>query len=492
VEWTRRQVLRAIGTTAAAAMLPACGGRGAPVAGGGALRARPMAAIRSQLRDLVADLGRRYPGASGMAMLRVRGGARLDGGSRDADAAAGAAAVLAVGGELQLEEATSDVSAWGLRQAADRLVARAGAGSRRPAIDFGRPVDGALPVGRDPAARTPQQWLEELEALYDRSRGFGGSRIVYRGAHLEIDDLEQVVVGDGIDRSQRVVRTRAGVLLVAWTGTEPTAADAIRAGTVGLEALDAEQLPGEAIARAADDALAALTARRLDRFDGDLVLDPSCTALLARRALAPALDASRWLAGMSRAPAEKMLGTPLVGLIDDATAAGGFGSYLFDDEGTPAARTVLVDKGAVLGPFTDRATAAGLRRPPTGNGRRPGPLAPAQPLPSNLALAAGDLPVDALLATGGRGLLLEGALAVDVDLRSWRFALRAARARGLDNGKRSGALYRAVDLRGDLRALLGGVRGVSAERGHHPVVDGGVAVDAAGPYLLTRAEVRGA
>src|SRR5262245_27537847 len=83
VTWSRRQVLRALGMGAAAPviapLLSACGGRPPAAAGGGnPIGSRPMAAIRTQLRDLVAELSRRHPDAGGTAMLRVRGGAAFD------------------------------------------------------------------------------------------------------------------------------------------------------------------------------------------------------------------------------------------------------------------------------------------------------------------------------------------------------------------------------------------------------------------------------
>jgi len=40
-----------------------------------------------------------------------------------------------------------------------------------------------------------EQWLAELEELHTRARRVGGSRIVYRGAYLTVDHIEQVVVG---------------------------------------------------------------------------------------------------------------------------------------------------------------------------------------------------------------------------------------------------------------------------------------------------------
>src|SRR5262249_20796021 len=56
--------------------------------------------------------------------------------------------------------------------------------------------------------------------------------------------------------------------------------------------------------------------------------------------------------------------------VDDATIEGGWGSFAFDDEGTPAQRTVLFEAGVCTDYLTDLIRARQLRQPASGNGRR--------------------------------------------------------------------------------------------------------------------------
>lgn len=60
----------------------------------------------------------------------------------------------------------------------------------------------------------------------------------------------------------------------------------------------------------------------------------------------------------------------LITVIDDATIANMRGSYIFDDEGTPSQRTVLVEKGVLINYLYDKYTALKEGKTSTGNGRR--------------------------------------------------------------------------------------------------------------------------
>ena len=57
-------------------------------------------------------------------------------------------------------------------------------------------------------------------------------------------------------------------------------------------------------------------------------------------------------------------------LVDDPTLPDLYGSYCFDDEGTEASRTILIENGVLKNYLTDVASAIQYDLPRTGNGRR--------------------------------------------------------------------------------------------------------------------------
>jgi TldD protein len=66
----------------------------------------------------------------------------------------------------------------------------------------------------------------------------------------------------------------------------------------------------------------------------------------------------------------KPIAKPFVNIVDDATNIGSRGALDVDDEGTPAGRTVLVDKGILATYLHDRISAKHYKVPATGSGRR--------------------------------------------------------------------------------------------------------------------------
>jgi TldD protein len=62
--------------------------------------------------------------------------------------------------------------------------------------------------------------------------------------------------------------------------------------------------------------------------------------------------------------------SPLVTIVDDGTMGEEWGCYAIDDEGTPAARNVLIENGVLTDYMWDFLRARKEGRPKSGNGRR--------------------------------------------------------------------------------------------------------------------------
>ncbi len=63
------------------------------------------------------------------------------------------------------------------------------------------------------------------------------------------------------------------------------------------------------------------------------------------------------------------IGSELVNIVDDPFIEGGFGTYMYDDEGVEARRAVLVERGVIREFMVDRVYSAMLNIEPTGNAR---------------------------------------------------------------------------------------------------------------------------
>src|SRR5947207_15021366 len=100
----------------------------------------------------------------------------------------------------------------------------------------------------------------------------------------------------------------------------------------------------------------------------------------------------------------------------DATVPGGMGTFGWDDDGVPAMRTKLIDKGIFVGYLTSRETAGALGVPVAiGSARAEG----WQHFPIvrmvNVSLHPGTTSYADLLRSGESGILIEASASCSLD-----------------------------------------------------------------------------
>ncbi len=100
------------------------------------------------------------------------------------------------------------------------------------------------------------------------------------------------------------------------------------------------------------------------------VLGPNVVGVFVHEAFGHLAEADLALAGGVLAHnLGKKIGSDLVTFYDDGTLDGAFGSFRYDDEGTPAKKTLLIKDGIVIGLMHNKETAQKFNAEPTGNAR---------------------------------------------------------------------------------------------------------------------------
>lgn len=239
-------------------------------------------------------------------------------------------------------------------------------------------------------------------------------------------------------------------------------------------------------------AVALLGAGRPRPGEMPVVLDPGAAGAMVHAALAHRLE------GDGRAPLRlgAEVGSPLLTVGDDPSASPLRGTIAYDDEGSPAQPTVLIQSGVVVARLHSRQSAGRTGEAPTGNAR----AASFRHLPAarvtNFYLGRGEGTRDDLLTGIRTGLYVSDVRGADWD--GERLALTVGEGAMIRDGRLAEPVRDCI-IRGTGADWLAGIEGVAGDfqwngaasrctRG----IDGAVPVtDGAGHVRIGRLQVGG-
>ena len=178
-------------------------------------------------------------------------------------------------------------------------------------------------------------------------------------------------------------------------------------GSTGLGAFPPDTLERIAL-EAARRAVQMLSARPAPGGRMPVVLSSEAGGTMIHEAVGHGLEADLAQEGFSVYAKKrgKRIASPLVSVVDDPTLCGVRGSYAVDDEGVPAERTLLVDRGVLKTYLFDRLSAAKDGRASNGHGRRQSYHQRPIPRMSNTMILPGADDPAKILGEVKRGLLV--------------------------------------------------------------------------------------
>jgi TldD protein len=288
---------------------------------------------------------------------------------------------------------SADLGEGALRVAAARALAIAHASSAvaHAAIVFPEQPAScgtyATTVGVDPFTVSLDDKLLVLDGPV-RALRQGDPRLASAEAWMDwTRQHKRLVTTEGTDVTQSFVFGACGMHVYARgdDGTSqrrsyPTwqGGDGFQAGWERVGALDLSRH----VDAVKDEALALLSADPCPAGPRTLLLESSQVALQIHEScghpteLDRALGSEISLAGGSflqpRLLGHLQYGSPIVTLVADSTSPGGYGTFGWDDEGTPAGKHPLVERGIFVDYLSSRETAAALGRASTGTMRAEG------------------------------------------------------------------------------------------------------------------------
>jgi TldD protein len=360
--------------------------------------------------------------------------------------------------------ATSTLTKAGARHAAREaaMLSRAARGVHRRRVELApvTPVTGTwmTPVRRDPLEVPLEEKIALLLAANEAALKVPNVRFVNSSLAV-LREVKTLVTSEGTNVTQTMIRVGPTFSATAVNrGDFQIYQEELAPRGEGWEYIESLNLPGNA-ERWASLAAEKLTAKSVEAGQWDLILDPTNLWLTIHESIGHPTELDRAIgeeanyAGTSFvAPPEKMIGQlkygpPFMNVQADRTQEGSLCRVAWDDEGVPADRWLIVEKGVFKDYQTTREQAAliqnltGVRRSHGCSFAESWSAVQFQRMP-NISLLPGDrdVTVDAIVSDTQRGIVVKNRGSWSIDHQRYNFQFSGQAFYEVRNGKIAGML----------------------------------------------------
>jgi len=232
------------------------------------------------------------------------------------------------------------------------------------------------------------------------------SRIKTVSANL-IDGMQYLTIAnsEGLLISDVRPQVRLMVSATAIDGSNRGTANANAGGRVSYDFYKTTAKPEDLGTKAANEALILLTARNAPAGEMPVVLDRNQSGVMIHEAVGHPFEADaiwKQTSTIHDKLGEK-IGSDLVTIYDDGSINNFRGSLNIDDEGYPCEKTMLMEKGKVVGFMNDRISAQALGHKRTGHGIRMSYEHIPMPRMTNTVLERGNTPPEEIIESVKNG-----------------------------------------------------------------------------------------
>lgn len=225
------------------------------------------------------------------------------------------------------------------------------------------------------------------------------------GDFMEVDHKILIATSEGLLAQDRQIRTRMMVQSIASGGNENQIGAVSPGARKGLELFD-DFDPKELGRKASKQAVTMLHAGYIDAGVMPVAIENGFGGVIFHEACGHSLEASSVALGQSQFCGKlgQQIANTKVTAIDDGTIPNGWGSINIDDEGTPAQRKVLIEKGILKTYMIDKLNGRRMGMESTGSSRRQSyAYAPTSRM-TNTYIAAGEDRDEDIIASIENGL----------------------------------------------------------------------------------------
>ena len=277
------------------------------------------------------------------------------------DSVIAGAAVRVYKGLRSVMATTVDTSEEGLLRCAEKAAEALGQGSAEIDIVLREQLFGDIhPVKIVPSSVENARKVEILKEGYFAAKNYHESIVQVSGNLLDVDHNILIATSEGLYTQDRQIRTRMMISGSCNPGRR-----------MGLEMFDIVDPKATGI-HAAKQAVTMAGAGYCPAGVMPVAIDNGFGGVIFHEACGHSLEASSVAYGRSQFAGKlgEMIANEKVTAIDDGTIPGAWGSINIDDEGTPAHKNVLIEKGVLKSYMIDKFNGRRMGMESTGNARR--------------------------------------------------------------------------------------------------------------------------
>ena len=288
------------------------------------------------------------------------------------DSVIAGAAVRVYKGLRSVMATTVDTSEEGLLRCAEKAAEALGQGSAEIDIVLREQLFGDIhPVKIVPSSVENARKVEILKEGYFAAKNYHESIVQVSGNLLDVDHNILIATSEGLYTQDRQIRTRMMISAVAEKDGETQTGSCNPGRRMGLEMFDIVDPKATGI-HAAKQAVTMAGAGYCPAGVMPVAIDNGFGGVIFHEACGHSLEASSVAYGRSQFAGKlgEMIANEKVTAIDDGTIPGAWGSINIDDEGTPARKNVLIEKGVLKSYMIDKFNGRRMGMESTGNARR--------------------------------------------------------------------------------------------------------------------------
>jgi len=288
------------------------------------------------------------------------------------DAVIAGAAVRVYKGMRSVMASTVDTSETGLLRCAEQAAEALGQGTAQIDIVLKERTFGDIhPVRTVPSSVGNKEKVEILKAGYFAAKEYSDAITQVTGNLMDVDHNILIANTEELYTQDRQIRTRIVVSAVAEVGGETQTGSCAPGRRMGLEMFETVDPKAVGI-HAAKQAVTMAGAGYCPAGVMPVAIDNGFGGVIFHEACGHSLEASSVAYGRSQFVGKlgEKIANEKVTAIDDGTIPNAWGSINIDDEGTPARKNVLIEKGVLKSYMVDKFNGRRMGMPSTGNARR--------------------------------------------------------------------------------------------------------------------------